>query len=166
MERAEQMISLCQERWVGWFVHRISRRPPDFVIGKDYCLRWWVIPRNRFFNIYLHKFLHDDEDLALHDHPWVNCSIPLINGYIEVRNPLLLTRTEKRPGSISFRLPTTPHRVVLFRDLYGDPVPAWSLFITGPVWREWGFVCPQGWVSYKQFTDPSDYGKTGKGCDE
>lgn len=47
-------------------------RAPDFYIGGNanpYLLRWWVIPRNRFFNVYLHKFLRDDDDRALHDHP-------------------------------------------------------------------------------------------------
>jgi hypothetical protein len=55
----------------------MASRPPDFSIGPKgdrYMLRWWVIPRNRWFNIYLHRFLHDDEDRALHDHPWVSCS--------------------------------------------------------------------------------------------
>jgi len=35
-------------------------RKPDFVIGRagaPYLERWWVIPRNRWFNIYLHHFL-------------------------------------------------------------------------------------------------------------
>ena len=44
-----------------WF-EKIALRKPDFVIGghdDPYMLRWWIIPRNRFFNIYLHKFLHD-----------------------------------------------------------------------------------------------------------
>jgi hypothetical protein len=46
--------------------------------------RWWVIPRNKFFNIYLHHFLHSDDDRALHDHPWWNVSILLRSGsYVE-----------------------------------------------------------------------------------
>lgn len=49
-----------------------KRRPPDVVIGGDaspYMRRWWVIPRNRRFNVYLHHFLRSDDDRALHDHP-------------------------------------------------------------------------------------------------
>ncbi len=44
-------------------------RKPDFtVIGQGteevpYLQRWWVIPRNRWFNIYLHKFQHSDDDV-------------------------------------------------------------------------------------------------------
>ena len=40
------------------------------VIGKNYLSRWHIIPRNRYFNIYLHKFVGSDDDRALHDHPW------------------------------------------------------------------------------------------------
>ena len=46
----------------------LIKRPADFVIGppeRPYLLRWWIIQRNRFFNIYLHKFLRSDDDLAL-----------------------------------------------------------------------------------------------------
>jgi hypothetical protein len=63
-------------------------REPDFVIGADspggpYMRRWWIIPRNRFLNIYLHQILRDDDDRALHDHPWWNVSIILRGGYFE-----------------------------------------------------------------------------------
>src|SRR5258708_303359 len=61
-------------------------RKPDVLIGKQddtYMERWWVIPRNRFFNIYLHHFLRSDDDRALHDHPWLNASILLQGKYTE-----------------------------------------------------------------------------------
>ena len=48
-------------------------REPDFIIGgheAPYLRRHWLIPRNRFFNIYVHEFLRSDDDRALHDHPW------------------------------------------------------------------------------------------------
>jgi hypothetical protein len=49
------------------------KRRPDFIIGgadNPYLLRWWIIPRNRWCNVYLHKILRDDDPRALHDHPW------------------------------------------------------------------------------------------------
>jgi hypothetical protein len=61
---------------------------PDFIIGgteNPYLLRWWVIPRNRWFNIYPHHMLRDDDPRALHDHPWWNVSIVLKGGYMEHR---------------------------------------------------------------------------------
>ena len=47
---------------------------PDFVVGAYQLERWWLIPRNRFLNVYLHRFDHSDEDRALHDHMYLNLS--------------------------------------------------------------------------------------------
>lgn len=144
---------------------RALRRPPDFIIGgvdNPYMLRWWVIPRNRWFNIYLHHILRDDDDRALHDHPWVNVSIVLKGGYFEVMGPGI-TKWRGR-GSIVFRRPTAAHRLVVKHvDGKGD---CWSLFITGPRVREWGFLCPQGWRDWRVFTAPADRGQIGRGCDD
>lgn len=136
-------------------------RKPDFVIGEPgnpYLERWWVIPRNRRFNIYLHRFLHDDDDRALHDHPWWNVSIILRGKYLEH----LVNGQVRRlsVGSIKFRKPQHAHRI----ELIG--AEAWSLFITGPVVREWGFHCPKGWVHWKAFTKAHTPGQIGAGCGE
>jgi hypothetical protein len=148
---------------------RFFHRPPDFIIGDKghpYLKRWWVIPRNRRLNIYLHQFLRDDEDRALHDHPWASLSIILWSGYIEhLQNGKTVNR---RAGQLVLRKPSTAHRVELYRDrsrLTPRPIPAWTLFITGPRVREWGFLCPQGWRHWREFTSPSDYGQVGRGCD-
>jgi hypothetical protein len=157
-------------------------READFYIGgkeNPYLLRWWVIPRNRFFNIYLHKFLRDDDDRALHDHPWASCSIILKGGYIEYQPDKTFLR---KCGRIYFRHATQAHRIELYRDVwcYGCGCwhrhfghtypgvrirPAWSLFITGPKIREWGFHCPKGWIHWTQFCDETDHGNTGRGCE-
>lgn len=53
----------------NWLKVLLSGKP-HFVIGNadnPYMLRWFILPRNRLFNIYLHKFLRDDDDRALHD---------------------------------------------------------------------------------------------------
>src|SRR4051812_39395778 len=66
---------------------RVFHRPPDFVVGdadRPYMLRWFVIARNRWFNIYLHKICRDDDDRALHDPPWASLSIILRGGYREI----------------------------------------------------------------------------------
>ena len=49
-----------------WFKTLISGKPHFVIGGADdpYMLRWYLIPRNRRFNIYLHKFLRDDDDRA------------------------------------------------------------------------------------------------------
>lgn len=64
----------------------MDRRKPDFVIGASdnpYLLRWWILPRNKWFNCYLHLFLRSDDAEALHDHPWWNVSFLLDGTYTE-----------------------------------------------------------------------------------
>ena len=131
-------------------------REPDFIIGGDYMRRWWVIPRNRFFNVYLHCIGRNDDDRALHDHPWWNVSIILRGAYREVMPD---GQRVLRPGHVVFRGAETLHRLEVVKG------PVWTLFITGPRVREWGFQCTRGWVHWKAFT--SDDGKSvGKGCDQ
>lgn len=146
-------------------------REPDFIIGtaeRPYLRRWWVIPRNRWFNIYLHHFLRSDDDRALHDHPWVNCSILLRGRYLEHRpDGQVLLRKPWRPWApwrLTFRLPTSAHRVELRRTDSGHEAPVWTLFITGPKVREWGFWCPRGWVPWQRFVAVGKPGEVGAGC--
>lgn len=146
----------------------ISQREPDFIVGppeKPYLLRWWLIPHNRFLNVYLHKFINDDDGRALHDHPWPSLSLVLSGGYYEItRGP---DGTQERrwygPGSIRFRPATLSHRIELRRWLC-YPIPCRTLFITGPKVREWGFWCPKGWVPWREFVDPDNPGTIGPGC--
>lgn len=135
-------------------------RKPDFIIGPHglpYLRRWWVIPRNRFFNIYLHQILKSDDDRALHDHPWINCSILLRGSYREITPRGEFVR---KAGSLVFRRAKSAHRLVV-----EDGAEVWTLFITGPVIREWGFHCPKGWRHWKQFVNERDTGQVGRGCD-
>lgn len=149
-------------------------RQPDVIIGgeeRPYLLRWWVIPRNRWFNIYLHRFLRSDDDRALHDHPWWNCSLLLRGEYTEVlpalpRDPAycqrygLHVRKVRRAPALLFRRASAAHRI----ELHAGPV--WTLFLTGPVIRAWGFWCSRFWRHWRVFTDPATGGTTvGRGCD-
>ena len=143
-----------------------SRRKPDFIIGPPedpYMLRWWVVPRNKFFNVYLHKFLKSDSDEALHDHPWANFSFLLEGSYLEhtVLAGGVNQKVRYDAGALKFRRASTAHRVELI-----DGRPTWSLFVTGPVVREWGFHCPKGWKPWKEYVQMRDGGnQTGKGCE-
>ncbi|MDE2103129.1 MAG: hypothetical protein KGL39_38140 [Patescibacteria group bacterium] len=140
---------------------RVGRtvRPPDFVISADdpmqpYMLRWYLIPRNRWFNVYLHKIMRSDDERARHDHPWLNISVLLKGRYIEVVDGGWWKA--RRAGDVVFRRATTAHRLIV---LPGEHV--WSLFITGPKIREWGFHCANGWRHWTDFVQRA----IGRGCD-
>lgn len=156
-------------RIARWLASRLPPgRPPDFVIGDPsapYMLRWWLIPRNRLFNVYLHRVLRDDDDRALHDHPWPSVSLLLDGEMGEVwRSPTGSSETRyMAPGRVVWRSARFAHR--LFLPL--PDRPAMTLFVTGPVIREWGFWCPQGWRHWKDFTAvrDGDAGRIGRGCE-
>jgi hypothetical protein len=152
-----------------------DRRPPDQIIGSGdntYLLRWYLIPHNHRMNIYLHKFVRSDDDRALHTHPWnFNISVLLRGAYDEVTAAGVQRLDE---GQIKVRIGEAPHRVRLCPTV-GSTVdgfvtaverPAWTLFITGPKVREWGFLCPQGWRHWKDFTRSTGAGnEVGRGCE-
>lgn len=158
---------------------RLCWREPDFIVGdadRPYLRRWYFLPRNRLFNVYLHQFCRDDEDRAMHDHMYVSLSIVLRGGYFDL-SPGPDGTTQRRwygPGSLVFRWASTPHRIelrrwwIIWRGVRypsDDEVPAWTLFITGPQIREWGFHCPNGWRHWKEFTGGKNGELIGKGCD-
>ena len=138
-------------------------RQPDVTIGENYLERWYLIPRNRFLNVYLHKFSGSDDDRALHDHPWHSVSF-LLKGRLDEIMPARAGRLERQrrrevPRFIPvFRSATHAHRLELIEG------PAWTVFITGPKFRSWGFLCPQGWRHWKDFTDATG-NNVGRGCE-
>ncbi len=139
---------------------------PSVIIGGEddpYLRRWWLIPRNRFFNVYLHHFCRSDSDLALHDHPWWNLSLLLTSRYAEhsIEAGGIHTRVERRAGDLKFRAAKTAHRIEIIDG------PVWTIFVTGPVIREWGFHCRLGWVPWKKFVKRTERGnEIGEGCGE
>jgi hypothetical protein len=150
-----------------WSERVMASRPRDFAIGGDenpYMLRWWIIPRNRWFNVYLHHILRSDDDRALHDHPWLNCSILISGCYFEhvIRAGGIHQRRLRVAGDIKLRRSSAAHRL--------EVIPgkrAITLFVTGPVIRNWGFHCPdRGWRYWEDFTAPADKGQIGRGCGE
>ena len=131
--------------WTRQGIEKVMRREPDVVIGdpaRPYMLRWWLIPHNRFFNVYLHHVLRSDNDRALHDHPWRSLSIMLDGKYLEVTEN---GSREYKRGSVILRRARFSHRLVLHR------TTCTTLFITGPRIREWGFHCPEGWRHWQVF---------------
>ena len=141
-------------------------RPPNFEVTRDggagiYLRRWWLLPRNNRFNVYLHNMLKDDDDI-LHDHMYWSLSLVLTDGLDEVYAPhpkddslvcawvgLDYIDLEKykrtiREGQLVLRSPHMAHQLIVKK-------PAWTLFITGPRVKEWGFWCPKGFRHWKDY---------------
>ena len=144
----------------GWLPRAIirwaSQRTPHRVIGERYLHRWHVLPRNRLCNVYLHKFLGDDDDRALHDHPWISLSWCLAGRMVEYTASQTNAIDQ---GQFKYRKGRYAHRLEIVEG------PVWTLFITGPKFREWGFHCPQGWRHWREFTDESG-DRIGRGCED
>lgn len=141
-----------------WAGQVMELRQPDFVIGARYLERWYIVPRNGWCNIYLHRFNRSDDDRALHDHPWASTSF-IIQGRYREHTPAGVF--DRQAGDVVSRAADALHRVELYP---GESCT--TLFVTGPKVRDWGFACPQGWVPWQIFTDPNDSSQTGRGCGE
>ncbi len=164
----------------GQLLDRVARaRRPDYIVGSietPYLHRWYLLPRNRFCNAYLHCFLRDDDDRALHDHPWLSLSFMLSGSYIEhtILPGGIQCREVFHAGDWRFRRARHAHRIELPRariNCAGSThtsyrtEPCWTLFLTGPVVRIWGFHCQEaGWIPWDRFTNPGKPGETGAGC--
>src|ERR1700722_14934819 len=86
-------------RWLVTYLDTLSESQPDEIIAQGerwrktsgsasklnqpFLRRWFVIPKNRWLNIYYHNFVRSDDDRALHDHPWANLSHLVHGAYIE-----------------------------------------------------------------------------------
>jgi len=146
----EQIMRACE----GVFA---TNREPDLVIANNkegegqvpYMRRWYMVPRNRFCNVYLHHFQRSDIDDALHDHPWRSLSFVLGGEGIE-HLPNDQSR-EVKPGDVIYRGSHHAHRVEL-----PEGRTLTTLFITGPVVRDWGFHCPGGWKHWEEFLGGAD----------
>ena len=141
-------------------------RPPDIKIGSprnpDYLDRWYIIPRNKWFNVYLHRFRDSDDDRALHDHPWWSISFMLkgkLSEVVETRRFHVGIPSYMISGRYVrkihrywpyFRPADHMHRMIL----PDDTKESWTLFITGPRTRMWGFRWPgQDWTPHWEFTE-------------
>lgn len=156
----------------------INRRPPDQEIGDEeiYLSRWHVVPRNPILNVYLHLFWKDDDDRALHDHPWSSVSLSLGRMESDGRvyqdaDACLWEEYLDRAGAVNvrripcgtmvYRSSTFAHRLIV------PTRGVMTLFVTGPRIRSWGFWCGSRWVHWKTFTGYADGrpGQIGRGCD-
>lgn len=138
----------------------VAQRAPDFLIGDPldpYLRRWWLQRDPETCSLYLHEIRKDDDDRALHDHPWPSMSI-ILDGVLREITP----EGERvyYPGDTAGRSAEAAHRLEVVEG------PVWTLFVTGKRCREWGFHCANGWVHWRDFVDPNNKGAPGRGCGE
>jgi len=148
-----------------FFIWKYQDKKPDFIIrienDVEYLYRWWVIPRNHYFNIYLHKVVGDDERY-FHDHPWKSVGFILKGAYVEMTPyEQQFHRLRKKITQSAFHMEILSQGNLKYRDTsyahyltikhpdesykQGEsPEPVWSLFMTGPKRGSWGFYTKQG----------------------
>ena len=127
----------AKRRWLAFVPWNIGGNE------NPYLRRWFLIPWNRRFNVYLHKFLRSDDDRALHDHPFDNVSILLRGSYLEHTPEGTFRRSA--PAFVR-RTAEQSHRIELI-----DGKHVWTLFVTGRKVREWGFHCEKSWRHWREF---------------
>ena len=149
-----------------WFKRLVSGKPHIRIHPGQYIDRWHLLPRNNWFNIYLHKYYGGDSARAPHDHPWWNTTIVLRGGFIEHTyshsdaGHFEVEIHFRLSGAVIHRKAETIHRIELPDGMRGR---TWTLFITGPKTRKWGFWEDDGatfveWEEYEAKHGVQDYG--------
>ena len=110
----------------------------DAIADGDYRLDRFHLVESPEVSIRFHHLVTSDRDDP-HDHPWDYVSTILAGAYREI--------TEG--GSEVYRAPVTlirsaehAHRLEVVT------APCWSLIVTGPARRRWGFHTEGGWIEW------------------
>ena len=144
----------------------ICNRPYDELIDVDYMERWHLkrtkteeghlyINSDDIHNIYFHRFIGSDGPV-MHDHPWWSISFILSNSYTEHTPEGSFKR---KAGDIIYRSAHSLHWIEI-----EDPV--YTLFITGPKIKEWGFMCSKVWFHWKDYMQMRGPNRQANGCGE
>ena len=137
-------VHMLMQQWFRWAW-----------ITPGYMRRMPLIPRNRLFNIYLHCYTGpDNRDEGMHDHPWHSISFRLRGEELYEWRPMHAKGFAERCtfiGGHGAKLVKLP-RIVFRRArslhaISSGTWPVWTLFLTGPVVRKWGFFTREGWVT-------------------
>lgn len=105
-----------------------------------YVRRWYV--ETPVGSIRIHHWLHSDDARALHDHTWWFWTFVLWGGYID--------RTANgdermKAPKMAFRPANHAHTVQV------DRGGCWTLLITGPQVRKWGFWVGKKWKKANKY---------------
>lgn len=145
---------------LDWLLTRLF---PNKVINDSYLKRWIIFGRldertdntrsllkRPFYlpggrGLYLHRMTGPDAGRHQHDHPWSFWSFVLWGGYLEA------TMDEygvegwnlRQWGNLDYRPALFTHSIIALTNKV-----TWTLVLTGPREREWGFYVPRDKHSY------------------
>jgi len=144
-----------------WFSKLVTGTPHEKITrfidhtgrAETYLIRWHLVPKNRWCNVYLHKFIRNDSDDP-HCHPWDSISF-LIRGRIRERAFDIYAFEHEAQSTREIHAPALTYRGGEFAHSLEliDGKPAWSIFITGPKWRDWGFWTRHGFIPWTGYRD-------------
>lgn len=141
-------------------LYRLTANRPCRLIntaGKPYLERYYLF---RVFGItvYLHRFVRNDSDHALHNHPWRHAVSLVLTGAYTAEQPGHVARLNDGTHLlyplhhwvrwVNYIRHSTFHQIVAVRP------ETWTLFMHTR-WRyEWGFLKPQDWGYRFQASTP------------
>lgn len=136
-------------RFLYWLTARLPCRIINGEHGEPYLERYFLF-RLVGFTAYIHRFVDNDPDRGLHDHPWSwSCSLILAGGYHELRATHVHTHTApdirlryRRPGRFNVIRGDDFHRIILHWGKKNTGPEAWTLFVHRPRTKGWGFIQP------------------------
>lgn len=129
--------------WRGW--PGVVRDIFNQIDGSLYLKRVYLLPA-----VYLHMIAQADSDRHLHDHPWAWAwSLILRGGYVEER-PWAADAEgwpwrRLVPGDTNLLRSHNYHRIVTV-----EP-NTWTLFVTGPRTKSWGFLTAKGHEDFRTY---------------
>jgi hypothetical protein len=122
------------------FLFWLSRFLPCRIIDGDdgpYLERYFLASFCGW-NFYLHRFVADDPDRGLHDHPWRLAFSLVLSGFYYEETRM----GENKVRWFNWLTGDSFHRVLLPRHPHNpyNRVQCWSLFCHGPTVKRWGFL--------------------------
>lgn len=119
--------------------------------GREFLKRWRLL-QTPLFSVFLHRMQVPDPGTDLHDHPWGFLSIVLCGGYHErtadARRPWHERHRHRRRWSIAGVRLDEVHSIDTL-----DRSPTWTLVVTGPTRRRWGFMVGSTWQDWEREYD-------------
>lgn len=107
-----------------------------------YAKRWVLTPIKGGPSFRIHHFMRSDDKRYFHDHPWAFFTFVFKGGYTDVSEH---GRDHLHRFSIRRRSAYHRHTVEI------DPGGVWTLVITGPYRRKWGFWVDGRFVGVREY---------------